>query len=209
MINDSESTTPLKEPFPFLRDITIDNITHSWSLLTLSDLHTLRLLNIPSHNSPSYTEIRRLLLSNAETLKTLELSNISVSDIETIGGRFTLPSVKSLTIGFAHPNDLVWTSQTLDLPNLEGLVIGDHTGGSESEQMIAGYRELMRCFPIDRIQRLVLRHGALPPAAEDAVPLHDSYRRLFLTRFKNVRNLEISCPESLISELLSLFSSSG
>ncbi|KAJ8096209.1 hypothetical protein AAF712_015471 [Marasmius tenuissimus] len=114
MIDDPGSTIPSETPFPSLEHVKIDNITHSWSLLTLSGLHTFRLLNIPSHNSPSYTEIQRLLLSNAETLTTLELSHISVSDIETIGGQFTLPNVKSLTIGFAHPNDLVWASQTLD-----------------------------------------------------------------------------------------------
>ncbi|KAK1225073.1 hypothetical protein PQX77_011993 [Marasmius sp. AFHP31] len=172
MVNDSENATPKISPFPSLRNLTIDNITHEGSLLVLSGLQTFRLQNIPSDNlnSPSYTEIRHLLLSNAETLTTLELTNISTSDFETVGGRFTLSNVKSLTIGFAHPRDLVWASQTLELPALEELIVEDHTGGSDSEQMIA-YQESMRCFPLDRIRRLVLRCVALSQTVEDIVPL--------------------------------------
>ncbi|KAK1230646.1 hypothetical protein PQX77_006262 [Marasmius sp. AFHP31] len=209
MIDDIESTTPSRSPLPSLKNFTIDNITHEWSLLPLSGLHIFRLRNIPSDNSPPYTEIRRLLLSNAETLTTLELSNISISDVETVSGRFTLPHVKSLTIGFAHPRDLVWASQTLDLPALEELVVEDHTGGSESEQMFTTYREMMRCFPLDRIRRLGLRCVMLLQTVEDLVPLHESDRSLFLTRFKNVKDLEVLCPEFLISKLLSLFSRLG
>ncbi|KAK1215750.1 hypothetical protein PQX77_021639 [Marasmius sp. AFHP31] len=209
MVDDSESATPLKSPFPSLKNLTIDNITHEWSLLALSGLHTFCLRNIPSDNSPSYTEIRRLLLSNAETLTMLELTNTSISDFETVGGRFTLPNVKALTIGFAHPRDLVWASQTLDLPVLEELIVEDYAGGSDSEQMITGYQESMRCFPLNRIRRLVLRCVALPQTVEDVVPLHELDRTFFLTRFKNVKELEVSCPKFLISELSSLFSRLG
>ncbi|KAL0064481.1 hypothetical protein AAF712_008538 [Marasmius tenuissimus] len=79
--------------FSSLKHLTVDDVTHDWSLLTLSGFYTLRILNIPTHNSPSYTDLHRLLLDNAETLTTLELSNISVSDLKTVGGRFTLPNV--------------------------------------------------------------------------------------------------------------------
>ncbi|KAL0062959.1 hypothetical protein AAF712_010180 [Marasmius tenuissimus] len=209
MMESPGSTIPSEPLYPFLKDITIDNITHSWSLLTLSGLQTFRLLNIPSHNSPSHTEIRRLLLSNSETLTELELSNVSVSDIETIGGQFTLPNVKVLTIGFAHPNDLVWASQMLDLPALEELVVEDHTERLDSEQTIRGYGVLMRCFPVDRIRRLVLRRSVVPPTSDDVVLLRNTHTWLLLTRFRNLTDLEISYPESLISELLSLFSGLG
>ncbi|KAL0064484.1 hypothetical protein AAF712_008541 [Marasmius tenuissimus] len=214
LIRTNETTTSV---FSSLKHLTVDNVTHDWSLLTLSGLHTLRILNIPSHNSPSYTDLHRLLLDNAETLTTLELSNISVSDLETVGGRFTLPNVQKMTIGFAHPRDLVWAAQTLDLPALDHLILEDQAAGTgewmsevNKRQTVEGYQELTRCFPLSRVRRLVLRYVVFYKLPQPVEHIHgeseQTFAVRFLSNFKEVKALEVSAPDFSLSEVLETFS---
>ncbi|KAL0069361.1 hypothetical protein AAF712_003380, partial [Marasmius tenuissimus] len=176
-------------------------------------LHTLRILNIPSHNSSSYTDLHRLLLENAETLTTLELSNISASDLETVGGRFTLPNVQEMTVGFAHPRDLVWAAQTLDLPALEHLVLEDQAAGRgewvsevNKRQTIEGYQELTRCFPLARVRRLVLRCVVFYELPRPVEHIHgepeQTFAIRFLSNFREVEDFEVLTPDLSLSEVL-------
>ncbi|KAJ8091914.1 hypothetical protein PM082_024148 [Marasmius tenuissimus] len=201
--DDNETT-----PFPSLENLTIDNVAHTWRLLTLSGLHTLRLINIPSYNSPSYADLHRILLSNAETLSTLELSNITITNTKAIGESLTLPNVRRMTIGFGHPKDLVWAAQMLDLPALEELVIEDRVAGLKLEnqrpwvseakkrQTMEGFRGLVRCFRLDCIQRLILKRVVFHESHSqgllvDEAPEDVSFAFRFFSGFREVKDLEV------------------
>ncbi|KAK1219497.1 hypothetical protein PQX77_017787 [Marasmius sp. AFHP31] len=199
---DEHITTPL----PCLTNLVINNITHNWPLLTLSGLHTLRLINIPSNNSPSYADLHRILLENAETLTTLELSDISVNDNKAVAERFTVPNLKRMTIGFGHPKDLGWAAKILDLPALEELAIEDRIAGlrlgsgrpwvseARKRQAREGYRELMKWFPLGRVRKLNLRRVVFYDSGSEGVVEEGKsvpFAFEFLSEFREVRNLEV------------------
>ncbi|KAJ8075409.1 hypothetical protein PM082_019747 [Marasmius tenuissimus] len=195
--------------FPSLTHLTINNITHDWSLLHLSGLQTLRLMNIPHHNSPLCTDLHRILLANAETLTMLELSNISIADVEFVGGRITLPSVKTMTIGFAYPKDLVWAAQTLDSPALEELIVEDQTASvgwvseTDKHQIMEGYQELMRCFPLDHVRRLTLRDVVFYEVRPDAVESKDGpFAFEFVLRFRELEVLSLWSTDTSVLKVL-------
>ncbi|KAL0061410.1 hypothetical protein AAF712_011754 [Marasmius tenuissimus] len=195
-------------PFPNLRRLVTNNITHTWTRLALSGLHTLNLTNIPSHNSPSHADLHRILLANAETLTTLELSDISTVDDKAAGERFTVPNVRRMTIGFGHPKDLVWAATMLNFPALEELVIENRVAGlrtgnerpwvseAKKRQTMIGYRSLMRWFPLDRVQRLTLRRVVFYESSSEEFPAEEASKDVlfafkFLWEFKEVRDLEV------------------
>ncbi|KAJ8090999.1 hypothetical protein PM082_024923 [Marasmius tenuissimus] len=169
--------------FPSLKQLTVDNVTHDWSLLTLSGLHTLRILNIPSHNFPSYTDLHRLLLDNAETLTTLELSSISVSDLETLK-----PALEHLVLEDQAEGRGEWISEV------------------NKRQTIEGYHELTRCFPLARVRRLVLRCVVFYELPRLVEHIHgepeQTFAVRFLSNFREVEDLEVLTPDLSLSEVL-------
>ncbi|KAK1219498.1 hypothetical protein PQX77_017788 [Marasmius sp. AFHP31] len=195
-------------PFPSLRSVTINNVAHTWRFLNLTGLHTLRLINIQSYNSPSYVDFHRILLANAHTLTTFELSDISITDNNAVSERLTVPNVRRMTIGFGSPKDLVWAAQTLDLPALKELVIEDRVTGlklgngqpwmsdSKKRQIMEGYRSLMRWVPLNCVQRLTLRRVVFYESNSEGVLVEEgskdvSFTFKFLSEFREVRNLEV------------------
>ncbi|KAL0572859.1 hypothetical protein V5O48_009108 [Marasmius crinis-equi] len=146
---------------PSLKQVVIDNLTHEWGLFSLTSLTSLHFRNIPDHNSPTYGEFRAILEASRDTLTSLELSSLSLKDIQFVGGRFTLPNLTTLLVSFADPRDLMWIAQTLDPPSLKTLTVDDHTVKNQCEERrrrtVESFREVMRCFPLENVETLVLK----------------------------------------------------
>ncbi|KAL0058057.1 hypothetical protein AAF712_015284 [Marasmius tenuissimus] len=208
LIRSSESDDRTITPLPPLRHVQINNVAHTWRLFSLSGLHTLCLIDIPFFNSPSCADLHRILLANAQTLTALELSHMSVSNIKLDGGRFTVPNVTRMTIGFVRLKELVWAARTLDLPALEELeievrvrVLKFRTSGLPSEleeiirQTMEGYREIMKYFPLARVWRLVLRRVVFYESKGEEYQAETneevSFAVQFFSEFRRLEDLEV------------------
>ncbi|KAJ8075408.1 hypothetical protein PM082_019746 [Marasmius tenuissimus] len=210
LIRSSESDDRTITPLPFLRHVKINNVAHTWRLFSLSGLHTLRLVHIPSFNSPSYAELHRILLANTKTLNTLELSHTSISNIKPDGGRLTVPNVRRMIIGFVCPMDLVLAAQTLDLPALEELEIEVRVGDLKFRPRVSGlpletdeikrqtmerYQAIMKYFSLAHVRRLVLRRVVFYESKGEEYQAETneevSFAIRFFSEFQELEDLEV------------------
>ncbi|KAK0492461.1 hypothetical protein EDD18DRAFT_1108851 [Armillaria luteobubalina] len=145
--------------YPVLTDVTISGVPVAWSHFSASNLRTLVLTEHPLENHLSMQTLHGILSNSKETLETLTLKWAIWASNRLLLDCVTLPSIKSLDIGYTHAQEACQVLRMFDFPALRNLrlhSLDDDVDGSEI------FTDMMKYLLLEQLEELGLIRVKFP-----------------------------------------------
>ncbi|TFK65384.1 hypothetical protein BDN72DRAFT_962536 [Pluteus cervinus] len=120
-------------PFPQLKVLYLRGLAVDWYTFSPSSLEELHIWDMDATITPSFEQLRSILVANAGTLKVLVLSKFDPRVATTELRRFSLPYLRTLQLGYTDPQEFGALTDMLWTPRLKKLVIHNLRGSEGLE----------------------------------------------------------------------------
>ncbi|KAH7912663.1 hypothetical protein BJ138DRAFT_749626 [Hygrophoropsis aurantiaca] len=131
--------------FPRLRNLTLTGANTNWRDWRFSSLTSLKIQYLPIGDRPTFSALRSMLQLNGHSLREFTIQGALPMRAEpwspfipcSEGELITLPHLRSLTLGYAHPIEALSFLHAVNLPGLKSLALLDIARALEDDRCAA------------------------------------------------------------------------